>query len=102
MDFNNCAVGNRVTRGDPYILATFEDVYETPQTNAFSLTSTRRLTGGLRFESSDGTYGRASYDCSTVMTLQRQDGTVSVSTTSTGTITWEQPLGTVTTSPCGP
>jgi hypothetical protein len=66
------------------------------------MTVTMRMTGGLRFEAG-ATQGRAQYDCTQALSLQFVNGTPSQpsSITSSGTITWEQPLGTVTVRPCG-
>jgi hypothetical protein len=68
-----------------------------------SMTATIRTTGGLRFDAG-ATQGRSQYDCTQVMSIQLTGGTApaQVSVTSSGTITWEQPLGTVTVRPCGP
>ena len=89
--------------GDPAILMdgayTFGHGHgDTPS----SVTATTRMTGGLRFDAA-GTAGRARYDCTLMMSMQiGTNGTPAPPTiTSSGTITWEQPLGTVAVRPCG-
>jgi hypothetical protein len=61
------------------------------------------MTGGLRFDAAAGTSGRARYDCTMMISMQiGSDGTPAQPTiTSSGTITWEQPLGTVAVHSCG-
>jgi hypothetical protein len=70
-----------------------------------SITVTMRMTGGLRFDAG-ATQGRAQYDCTHVMSFQIGNATQPQpsmpSITSSGTMTWEQPLGTMTVRPCGP
>jgi hypothetical protein len=69
------------------------------------MTATMSMTGGLRFDAG-GTQGRARYDCTHVISMQippvGAPAPTPPSMTSSGTITWEQPIGTVTVRPCGP
>ena len=60
------------------------------------------MTGGLRFDVA-GTTGRARYDCTTTISMQiGGPGTPTQPTiTSSGTITWKQPLRTAAVMPCG-
>jgi hypothetical protein len=98
MTFNDCAIGDRVTRGDPYIVITTED-NTVGGGDESSWMLTRRMTGALRFERSDGTHGRTEYDCTRTTTLQNTGGLATFATTSSGTIRWEYPIGIVTTLP---
>jgi len=90
--------------GDPY-LSMASDYVLSPAGGGLppSITATIRTTGGLRFDAG-GVQGRAQYNCTPMMSMQlANDGTLpQPSITSTGTITWEQPLGTVTVRSCGP
>ena len=103
-EFNACRSESVTIHGDPYLMMTGETVVvrgADPLTS--STTVTMRMTGGLRFEAG-ATQGRAQYDCTHVMSFQIGNGapTHQPSITSSGTMTWEQPLGTVTVRPCGP
>ena len=89
--------------GDPAVLMEGTYTFGTASgTLPSSMTSTTRMTGGLRFDAA-GVAGGARYDCTTTMSMQiGSNGTPAQPTvTSTGTITWEQPLGTVMVQPCG-
>jgi hypothetical protein len=102
IEFSDCRSQTVTINGDPYLAMTGEDVFVRGADGTLSsMTATMRRTGGLRFDGG-GTQGRARYDCTDVMTLQFLNGNPSQTTiTSTGTISWEQPLGTVTVRPCG-
>ena len=104
-EFNACRSESVTIHGDPYLMMTGETVVVRGADRlTSSMTVTMRMTGGLRFEAG-ATQGRAQYDCTHVMSVQFVNGTPSqpsTSITSSGTITWEQPLGTVTVRPCGP
>jgi hypothetical protein len=102
-DFSDCRSQNVTIHGDPYLMMTGESVFVRGADGiTSSMTVTNRMTGGLRIEAG-ATQGRAQYDCTQVMSVQLGTGTPSQpSIISTGTITWEQPLGTVTVRPCGP
>jgi hypothetical protein len=104
MDVTDCRSQNVTTNGDPYLSVAGEYVFA-PVTDGVpsTMTATMRTSGGLRFDAA-GTPGRARYDCTQVMSLELGDnGTPpKVSIASSGAITWEQPLGTVTVRPCGP
>jgi len=101
-EFNDCRSQTVTINGDPYLALAGEHVMVRGADGVTSsVTSTVRITGGLRFD--DGaTQGRVRYDCTQMMSLQIVNGTPSQpSVTSSGTITWEQPLGTVTSHQCG-
>lgn len=101
-DFNDCRSQTVTMTGDPYLMIAGEHVFVRGADGVLSsVTGTIRITGGLRVDDG-GTQGRARYDCTQVMSVQIVNGTPSQpSITSSGTITWEQPLGTVTVRPCG-
>lgn len=102
-EFNDCKSQSVIIRGDPYLVVTGEHVF-TPivESRPLNSTATMHTTGGLRFEG-NGVQGRAQYNCTQVVTIDfGSNGTPIVSGTSSGTITWEQPLGTITVRPCGP
>jgi hypothetical protein len=102
-EFSDCRSQTVTIHGDPYLTMTGESVFvRSADGLTSSVTATIRMTGGLRFEEG-ATQGRAQYDCTQVMSLQIVNGTPSQpSITSSGTMTWEQPLGTVAVRPCGP
>jgi hypothetical protein len=89
--------------GDPAILMDGAYTFGTATGNGPStVTATTRMTGGIRFDAL-GTPGRARYDCTLTMSMQiASDGTPGQQIiASTGTITWEQSLGTVVVHSCG-
>jgi hypothetical protein len=102
MEFNDCRNGSVTMNGDPAIMMDGTYTFVTTGDTPSSMTAVTRMTGGLRFDSA-GTAGRARYDCTMTMTMTFSDGTPALPTiASTGTITWEQPLGTVSVRSCGP
>ena len=89
--------------GDPAILIDGTYTFERTAGGAVSrMTATTRMTGGVRFDAA-GTSGRARYDCTMLLSMPiGSDGRPAQPTiTSSGTITWEQPLGTVSVHSCG-
>jgi hypothetical protein len=105
IEFTDCRNQTVTINGDPAILMEGTYTFGTATgtgTLPSSMISTTRMTGGLRFDAA-GVAGRARYDCTTTMSMQiDSNGTPARPTvTSTGTITWEQPLGTVAAMPCG-
>jgi len=102
MEFTECRVQTVTINGDPAIQ--MDGTYTVVTTSAgapSSMTATTRMTGGLRFDAA-GTPGRARYDCTMVISMQISNGTPGQPTiTSSGTITWEQPLGKVAVQSCG-
>jgi hypothetical protein len=105
LEFNACQTANATLQGDPYIDTSSE--YSTiPGANgAMTISMTSQMTGGVRF-TSNGVQGRAQYACAIVTTMQfasAGSGTPQITTASSGSITWEQPLGATPTSrSCGP
>ena len=92
IEFNNCQSQNVAIQGDPYL--EMSGVFSMPVSGGATTTasSSQHITGGLRF-TSNGEQGRAQYDCAIAMTMQMSSGAPQVSMTASGTITWEQPLG---------
>jgi hypothetical protein len=103
IDFTECRSQAVTINGDPAILIDGSYTFETTAGGAVSsVTARTRMTGGVRFDAA-GTSGRARYDCTMLLSMPvGSDGTPAPPTsTSSGTITWEQPLGTVTVHSCG-
>ena len=103
IEFTECRSQSVTINGDPAILMDGTYTFGTATGSApSSLTATTRMTGGLRFDGA-GTPGRARYDCTMTISIQiGSNGTPAQQTnTASGTITWEQPLGTVVVRPCG-
>jgi hypothetical protein len=102
-ELSDCRSQTVTMNGDPYLTMAAEHTLVRGADGAMSsMTSTMRMTGGLRFNTG-ATQGRARYDCTSLMSMQIVNGTPSQpSITASGTITWEQPLGTVSVRPCGP
>lgn len=103
IEFTECRDRTVTINGDPAILMEGAYTFGTATGGTpSSVTATTRMTGGLRFDAA-GTSGRARYDCTMMMSMQiGSNGTpVQPTITSSGTITWEQPLGTVAVRPCG-
>lgn len=104
MELTDCRSQIVTINGDPYLMMTAEHTFgPVAGDGSSSMTSTIRTTGGLRFDA-DGTQGRARYDCTQIVSMQfGGNGPPSLpSVSSSGTITWEQPIGTATARPCGP
>ena len=103
LEFTECRTQTVTINGDPALLMDGTYTFATATGSASStMTATTRMTGGLRFDAA-GTPGRARYDCTMMMSMQiGSNGPVAQPTImSSGTITWEQPLGTVVVRPCG-
>jgi hypothetical protein len=103
LEFTECRVQTVTMNGEPAIL--LDGTYTIERTTSGALSSvsgTTRMTGGLRFDAGSSS-GRARYDCTMRISMQiGSDGTPMPPTfTSSGTYTWEQPLGTVTVHSCG-
>ena len=103
-EFSACRFMSVTINGDPYLQMASEHTLVISNGGPISSsTGTTHTTGGLRFESS-GIQGRAQYDCTQTISIQYNGGnTPLVSFASSGSITWEQPLGSAPRSmPCGP
>jgi len=106
LEFTDCRTQTVTINGDPFIMMDGTYTFTTGTGNVpSSMTATTRMTGGLRFDAA-GMPGRARYDCTmtTSMPIPANGSStqpVLATITSSGTITWEQPLGTVSVRPCG-
>ena len=102
IEYIECRVQTVTINGDPAMLMDGAYTFGRDAGNALSsMTATTRMTGGLRFDTA-GTPGRARYDCTLTISMQIDNGIPAQPTiTSSGTMTWEQPLGTVAVHPCG-
>ena len=104
IEFTDCRRQSVTINGDPAILMDGTTMFVTgTATTASGVTETTHMTGGLRFDA-PGASGRSRYDCTMTISMQvGSDGMLTQPTiTSSGTITWEQPLGTVSVHSCGP
>jgi hypothetical protein len=104
MEYVNCNSGGLVLNGDPYLEMTSSYTSELPTDGVPGrATITTRMTGGVRFEM-NGLRGRSQYDCTHVSTITYSagGGAPQFERHSTGTITWESPLGNPVARPCGP
>lgn len=101
MQFNNCVSGGVTMNGDPYL----DSALSLSGTASATMTLTVTTTGAVRFDV-NGQQGRMLDNCTTTMTIQGPitPGVLPPMTVSySGTITWEQPLGsTPVTHACGP
>jgi hypothetical protein len=102
MEYNDCRHQTVTINGDPAILIDGTYTFVTTGSSVSNMKAVTRMTGGLRFDSA-GIPGRARYDCTMTVSMDFSNGApVQPTTTAIGTITWEQPLGTVTVRSCGP
>jgi hypothetical protein len=104
IEFRDCRTQTVTINGDPYLDTSIELSYSTPAGGpGGDSTSTMRTTGGLRINSS-GVQGRVQFNCTTTVTISMANGAApQVSVSSSGTTTFEQPLGsTPVVRPCGP
>jgi hypothetical protein len=101
IEFRDCRNQTVTINGDPYLETSGEFVL--PALGGTESTSTSRMTGGMRFDNG-GVQGRVRFDCTIVSRMRLVPGAPpEVSTTATGTTTFEQPLGsTPVVRPCGP
>jgi hypothetical protein len=102
--FDDCQTQGVIVRGDPSLLTKGEHTFGPIVGGTLGSANARmQTTGGLRFET-NGTHGRAQYDCTMAIAIQFVPaGPPQISVTSTGTIAWEQPLGTpIRSVACGP
>jgi len=102
IEYRECRNQTVTINGDPYLETTGEHSFLTLGAPDSDSVSTIRMTGGLRFDNA-GVQGRVQFNCTNTMTVRFVSGSPQVSSTSTGTITFEQPLGSVPVArPCGP
>ena len=104
IEFRDCRNQTVTINGDPYLDTSIELSFSTPGggTGGDSV-STLRTTGGLRINS-NGVQGRVQFNCTTTVSITMANGSSpQVSVSSSGTTTFEQPLGsTPVVRPCGP
>jgi hypothetical protein len=105
IEYRDCRSGGTLINGDPYLELASEykmaPIGQIGSASAMSWTSTMRQTGGLLF-TTNGVQGRATFDCTVETSVVSTSGTTpQVTRRSSGTITWEQPLGSPTVRPCG-
>lgn len=104
IEFRDCRNGSITMNGDPYLDSSMEGSFAslgggTSGTSVLKMTTT----GGMRM-SSNGIQGRVGFNCTTTVTMTSTGAAQpQVSISSSGTMTFEQPLGsTPVTRPCGP
>lgn len=103
LEFTDCRNQGVTMNGEPAILLDSTVTLTRPTgTGPTSVSVTSHMSGGVRFDA-PGSTGRARYDCTMTLSVQvASDGTPSQQTFAySGTMTWEQPLGTVTVRACG-
>ena len=101
IEFRDCRNQTVTINGDPYLETSGEFVFPAP--GGTESTSTSRMTGGMRTDNS-GVQGRVRFDCTITSRMRLVPGAPpEVTTSATGTTTYEQPLGsTPVVRPCGP
>jgi hypothetical protein len=104
IEFRDCTNQTVTINGDPYLETSIDLLFSTPAggTGGDSV-STMRTTGGVRIIS-NGVQGRVQFNCTTTVNISMANGSSpQISSSSSGTITFEQPLGsTPVVRPCGP
>jgi hypothetical protein len=101
-EFRDCKNQTVTLNGDPYLETTAEHSFSSTGGPVGDSTSTLTMTGGMRMDG-NGVRGRAQFNCTTIASVHVVNGAPQFSFTSSGTITFEQPIGsTPVTRPCGP
>jgi hypothetical protein len=100
IEFRDCRNDTVTINGDPYLDTSMELLTSGPGGNA---TLRQETAGGVRINS-NGVQGRVQFNCTTTTTISMSNGsTPQFSMSASGTITFEQPLGsTPVVRPCGP
>jgi len=103
VEFRDCKNQAVTINGDPYLETSaehsFPGLLSGPGGDSIS---TLRTTGGMRIDSG-GVQGRVQFNCTMTVSVNTATRPPQVSMTSSGTITFEQPLGsTPVVRPCGP
>ena len=103
IEFHDCRNQAVTINGDPYLDTSMEFSFSTPAGGTGDSVSTMRTTGGMRVNS-NGVQGRVQFNCTTTVSISMSSGsTPQISVSSSGTTTFEQPLGsTPVVRPCGP
>jgi len=101
-EFRDCKNQTVTLNGDPYLETSAEHSFPTPGGTGGDSISTLQTTGGMRIDSG-GVQGRVQLTCTMTVSVRSGNGSPQVSSTSSGTITFEQPLGSPpVVRPCGP
>jgi hypothetical protein len=104
IEFIDCRNQTVTINGDPYLDTSMDVSFSTPAggTGGDSV-ATLRTTGGMRINS-NGVQGRVQFNCTTTVSINLANASSpQVSVSSSGTTTFEQPLGsTPVVRPCGP
>jgi hypothetical protein len=104
IEYRDCQNQTVTINGDPYLESSIDLSFSTPGGGiGGDSVSTLRTTGGLRINS-NGVQGRVQFNCTTTVSINMANGSSpQVSVSSSGTTTFEQPLGsTPVMRPCGP
>jgi hypothetical protein len=104
IEFRDCKNQTVTINGDPYLDTSIDLSFSSPGSGTSGdSVSTMRTTGGLRMNS-NGVQGRVQFNCTTTVSISMVSGSSpQISVSSSGTTTFEQPLGsTPVTRPCGP
>ena len=103
IEFIDCTHETVTLNGDPYLSMTIQSSYPMGFGTGGETVLTIQTTGGVRL-ASNGVQGRAQFNCSsTATTTAANTPSAQVTMTSTGSVTFEQPLGTTpVVRPCGP
>jgi hypothetical protein len=100
VEYRDCRNQAITLNGDPYLETSSEHAF--PNGPFTESVSTLKTVGGLRIDNA-GVQGRVRFDCTTIVTIRIVNGTSQSSVTSSGTMTFEQPIGsTPVVRPCGP
>jgi len=103
VEFRDCKNQTVTINGDPYLDSSMDLSFSAPIGGTIGdSTSTLRTTGGLRIDS-NGVQGRVQFNCTTTVSISMANGSSPVvSASSSGTTTFEQPIGsTPVVRPCG-
>ena len=104
IEFRDCKNQTVTINGDPYLETSIDLLLSAlaGPTDGDSV-STMRTTGGMRINS-NGVQGRVQFNCTTTVSISIVTGSPpKVSVSSSGTTTFEQPIGsTPVVRPCGP
>jgi hypothetical protein len=104
IEFRECRNQTVTINGDPYLDTSIDLSFSSPGgLVSGDSVSTMRTTGGLRINS-NGVQGRVQFNCTTTVSISMVNGSSpQISVSSSGTMTFEQPIGsTPVVRACGP
>jgi len=102
IEFRDCRNQTATLNGDPYLETSAEHSFPTLSGAGGDSISTLRTTGAVRIDSG-GVQGRVQFNCTMTVSVHSVNGSPQTSMTSSGTTTFEQPLGSTPVSrSCGP